>query len=203
MYNNESILCIKKKTLPKEWVLKKSIVPLNFALFVEKCSKAGFKFIDRNKAEKDPSYKQIIPYIIIQTKDKTAIYKRKGNEKRLHNLWSIGIGGHINPVDVATKDTSFKKILTAGMTRELKEELSKSNIQDNIKFKGVISEEITNVGKVHLGAVFKICTKSPGKYMPGKELLQFQWKKTKNLKLINLELWSKLALKLFDHSSNI
>jgi len=60
----------------------------------------------------------------------------------------------------------------------------------------LISEDVTDVGKVHLGAVFRILTNSPEKYHPGNELFQFTWKKTKKLEQLNLELWSKLALKL-------
>ncbi len=198
MDKNETILCIKKKLLPESWVQKKSIVPLEFDLFVEHCSAAGFKFIDRSSAEQNTSYKQIIPYIILQTKDlkKTAIYNRQGNEHRLYGLWSIGIGGHINPVDMEVQNTSFEQILIAGMKRELKEELCQSSKDDPPKFSGVISEDITDVGKVHLGAVFRILTSSPEKFSPGSELFQFTWEKTKSLPRFNMELWSELALEL-------
>ncbi|MBU1341234.1 MAG: phosphoesterase [Proteobacteria bacterium] len=199
---NETVFCIKRDFLPESWVQKKSVVPMGLDVFIEKCATAGFEFINRLAAEKDPSYKQIIPYIILQTTDfeKTAIYNRQGNEQRLHDLWSIGIGGHINPVDMETQTTSFHQILITGMERELNEELDQRPKAELPKFVGVISEEITDVGKVHLGAVFRILTTAPEKYLPGSELFQFAWKKTKNLKELNLELWSKLALKLISES---
>ncbi len=105
MEKNEKVLCIKRDRLPLEWVKEKSIVPLQFDQFISTCSNAEFNFIDRPMAENDPSFKQIIPYIIIQTADlkKTAIYNRQGSEKRLHDLWSLGIGGHINPIDQENK----------------------------------------------------------------------------------------------------
>ena len=194
----EKVLCIKRNLLPASWVQKKTIVPLVLDKFVEKCCDAGFEFINRPDAEKDGSYKQIIPYIILQTRDfeKTAMYNRQGSEKRLHDLWSIGIGGHINPIDMETQADSFLKILNNGMERELNEELEKRPKQDIPSFVGLISEDETDVGKVHLGAVFRILTNSPEKYHPGNELFQFTWEKTKNLERLNLELWSKLALKL-------
>ena len=198
---NETVLCIKRHLLPASWVRQKSIVPLKFEAFIEKCSAAGFTFANRREAEQDPSYKQIIPYIILQTRDfeKTAIYNRQGSEQRLHDLWSVGIGGHINPVDREKHNDSFNRILLAGMERELNEELEQRPEQDAPGFIGVISEEITDVGKVHLGAVFRILTDSPEKFLPGSELFQFTWEKTKKLDQLNLELWSTLALDLITH----
>ncbi len=195
---NEKVLCIKKDLLPESWVSLKSIVPLNLAIFVEECSKAGFEFIKRLDAENDSSYKQIIPYIILQTKDheKTAIYQRQGSEQRLNDLCSLGIGGHINPVDVSRQKDSFQQILIAGMERELNEELDQMPENSSPEFIGVISEDITDVGKVHLGAVFRIETNSPEKFLPGEELFQFIWEKTNSLHQLNLELWSTMALEL-------
>ncbi|WP_457553327.1 phosphoesterase [Desulfobacula sp.] len=201
MSKNESVLCIKKNLLPASWVQQQSVVPLELEQFVENCSTAGFEFMNRQDAEKNISHKQIIPYIVLQTKDleKTAIYNRQGSEKRLHDLWSIGIGGHINPVDQKRQTSSFLQILTAGMERELNEELDQRPENDLPVFAGVISEDVTDVGKVHLGAVFRILTSAPEKFLSGLELFQFTWEKTKNLEQLNLELWSKLALKLISN----
>ena len=198
MDKNEKVLCIKRDLLPESWVTKKSIVPLKLKEFVENCSTAGFEFVKRTYAENDSSLKQIIPYIALQTKDhgKTAIYQRQGSEKRLHDLWSLGIGGHINPVDVNKKKDSFKEILITGMQRELDEELEKMSEEIAPEFVGVISEDITDVGKVHLGAVFTITTNNTANFLPGEELFQFSWAKTNTLHKLNLELWSTMALEL-------
>ena len=198
MNKNEKILCIKRDLLPESWVTQKSVVSLELDMFIENCSTLGFEFIKRIDAENDSSYKQIIPYIILQTKDhcKTAIYQRQGSEQRLHDLWSLGIGGHINPVDVNTPKDSFKQILIAGMERELSEELDQMPENSSPEFIGVISEDITDVGKVHLGAVFKIETNNPENFLPGEELFQFIWEKTNSLHQLNLELWSTMALEL-------
>jgi len=195
---NEKVLCIHRNRLPDPWVKSKSIVPLGLTTFIEKCTQSGFDFINRKEAEQDPSLKQVIPYILLQTQafDQTAVYNRQGSEKRLHDLWSLGIGGHINPIDQESEQASFKDILIAGMERELDEELIKRPACDPAKFVGIISEDITDVGSVHLGAVFQILTKTPESYLPGPELSQFQWAKTKELNQLNLELWSKLALAL-------
>lgn len=195
---NETVLCIRRNQLPDLWVKKTCILPLSLNDFSSHCSKADFKFISRTMAETNPEYKQIIPYIALQSADceKTAIYLRKGSEKRLHDLWSIGIGGHINPIDAVSNKTSFKKILTAGMKRELDEELRCRPRNEKPEFLGIISEEITQVGRVHMGAVFRILTLSPNAFLPGDELSRFQWMNTQNLDQLNLELWSELSLKL-------
>jgi predicted NUDIX family phosphoesterase len=195
---NEQVLCIQRDRLPASWVKPKSIVPLGLPQFIETCTQSGFDFTNRQQAEQTPSLKQVIPYIILQNQglDQTAVYNRQGSERRLHDLWSLGIGGHINPIDQENEQASFKDILMSGMERELDEELIKRPGCDPVRFAGIISEDITDVGRVHLGAVFQIITKTPELYLPGPELSQFQWAKTCELNQLNLELWSELALAL-------
>jgi len=194
----EKVLCIRRSNLPDSWVGKRSIIKTDETLFFDTCEKAGFIFMDRGFVEKDSSLKQIIPYIVLQTtnRKKTALYRRNGNEKRLHELWSVGIGGHINPVDNNGTASSFRKILLTGMTRELDEELIKRPINQTPRFMGTINEEETPVGNVHLGAVFTILTNTPEAFIPGEELSDFTWADTSFLPRLNLELWSTLALEL-------
>ncbi|MBA3008765.1 MAG: phosphoesterase, partial [Proteobacteria bacterium] len=87
MNKNESVLCIHRDRLPLSWVTPKSVVPLALSAFVHQCALSGFEFVNRREAEKDPSLKQVIPYIVLQTKnlELTAIYNRQGSEKRLHD----------------------------------------------------------------------------------------------------------------------
>ncbi|OFZ53724.1 MAG: phosphoesterase [Bdellovibrionales bacterium RIFOXYB2_FULL_36_6] len=201
MTGSETVLCIKRDVLPISWLRNKSVVPLSLDIFIENCSNAGFEFLNRKAVEKDTAYKQIIPYIVLQTRDmkKIALYNRQGSEKRLHDLWSIGIGGHINPIDRDEQNASFQQILMAGMERELNEELCQRPANERPEFIGVISEDITDVGKVHLGAVFRIFTEYPEKYLPGSELFQFGWQDMKLLDKLTMELWSTLALNLLSY----
>src|ERR1700722_9574637 len=62
---------------------------------------AHFSFLPRSLAENDPSYKQLIPYVVLKYRDQIFHYRRGqgAGEKRLRALRSIGIGGHINPSD--------------------------------------------------------------------------------------------------------
>lgn len=194
----EQALCIDRETLPASWVTQRTVLPMNFSTFAATCTKARFSFVRRAIAEEDRQKKQIIPYILLQTADAgmTAAYNRQGSEKRLHDLWSIGIGGHINPGDKTMEADRFENILTNGMHRELDEELIRRVSSDPIEFIGIISEDITPVGSVHLGAVFLIRTQQPEEYLPGDELHSFTWHATQTLSQLNLELWSELALEL-------
>lgn len=199
----EQVLCITKKDLPKFWTQQKTIIKLDMDEFILACTRAGFKFIDRPKAENNPSLKQIIPYIVLQTRDlkMTAVYSRKGSEKRLHDLKSIGIGGHINPVDNDLQAADFKQVLLSGMQRELAEELEQRPLNDQPDFVGILNEDMTDVGKVHFGAVFRILTDHPDAFVPGEELVDFNWVATDSLKNETLELWSELALTLVQQNS--
>lgn len=194
----EQVLCINRKSLPQSWVTRRTVLPMNFSTFVNTCTKAEFSFVRRSIAEEDKQKKQVIPYILLQTSDAgmTAAYNRQGSEKRLHDLWSIGIGGHINPEDIAREADSFENILKNGMQRELDEELARRVSGDPIEFIGIISEDITPVGSVHMGAVFLIRTQAPEGYLPGDELHSFTWHATQKLSQLDLELWSELALEL-------
>jgi len=201
---SEQILCINRAALPGSWVKERTVIPMDLPTFTDQCTQSGFSFAHRPEAEEDPGRKQIIPYIILQTEDgsRTAAYCRQGSEKRLHDLWSVGIGGHINPIDIPSeksgKSPSFKNILLTGMERELDEELIQRPESDRAQFSGIISEDITPVGSVHLGAVFRMLTRSPQSYTPGTELHQFTWLPTSRLTELKMELWSELALELID-----
>ncbi|MCG8616377.1 MAG: phosphoesterase [Desulfobacterales bacterium] len=196
----EKILCVDRASLPGTWVNQRTVLPANLDEFINGCTNSGFFFTERPAAEQDINKKQIIPYILLQTKDgtQTAAYNRQGSEKRLHDLWSVGIGGHINPEDSAGPDADFKQILLSGMERELDEELINRPADDPIEFCGIISEDITPVGTVHLGAVFRILTETPDAYVAGDELHRFTWMDTDRLSALSMELWSELALELLE-----
>ena len=81
-------------------------------------------FMDREAAENDPSHKQIIAYAIFCHQGRILHYTRggSGGEARLHDKGSIGIGGHINPVDRQSGHDDVSTYL-AGVEREIREEL--------------------------------------------------------------------------------
>ena len=107
-------------------------------------------FLPRDQAENDPNHKQLIPYIVLKYRDQVFHYTRgKGmGEKRLHGLRSVGIGGHINPVD----HTIGKDLYRQGMLREVAEEVNIGAKYHETHF-GFINDDSTPVGEVHLGIV--------------------------------------------------
>lgn len=110
-------------------------------------------FMDRDLAEKDPRFKQVIPYCLFKWKDMILSYERgkKGGEKRLHALRSIGIGGHINPVDGDAKRDLFS-VYFNGVYRELSEELIIPGTV-SAQMVGILNDDSNEVGKVHLGII--------------------------------------------------
>ncbi len=89
--------------------------------------------ITRPECEKDTAYRHFSTYAIIQDEEgKILVYPRAkgGAEERLHGMWSIGWGGHvnINNHDKATKlvhltGSYTSALLTLATNREIAEEL--------------------------------------------------------------------------------
>ena len=115
----------------------------------------NYKFIDRAQAETDLTYKQIIPYIYIRRKNEVFLLGRRKaqTEKRLHGLLSLGVGGHINPVDTQENED----VLMHGLMRELSEEVSVSSIL-SMTFRGIINDDTSEVSKYHLGLCYELVT---------------------------------------------
>ncbi|MBT7214223.1 MAG: hypothetical protein HN869_03335 [Verrucomicrobia bacterium] len=110
-------------------------------------------FMDRGKAEDDPSFKQIIPYALFHHDGKYLHYTRgkSGGESRLHAQGSVGVGGHINPVDERA-DPLGEATYLAGVEREIDEELNITGGHQN-RIVGLLNDDSNDVGKVHLGVV--------------------------------------------------
>ncbi len=106
----------------------------------------------RPEMEADPSFKQLIPYCIFTCQGQVFYYRRGGGqgEARLRKKRSIGVGGHISTVDGTVATTAYR----AGMQRELEEEVEIGSTYHETCL-GLINDDETEVGKVHLGVVHK------------------------------------------------
>lgn len=107
-------------------------------------------FRPRNEVEEDPSYKQLIPYCIFRHDGRIFHYRRgkAGGEGRLHSKRSVGIGGHISSTDSLQGDRRYLE----AMHREISEEvILKAGFTDQCV--GLINDDETPVGRVHLGIV--------------------------------------------------
>src|SRR5262245_26677858 len=111
----------------------------------------GF-FVERRAAEQDSSWKQVIPYVVVRRGDALLLLerKKKQGEARLHGKLSIGVGGHINPVDDG--GAGGGDVLLEGLRRELDEELDVQGALD-VRAAGFLNDDSTDVGAVHYGLV--------------------------------------------------
>ena len=114
-------------------------------------------FMPRGEVEEDPSYQQVIPYVVFRHRDRYLLTRRlkASTEKRLRHLYSLGVGGHINPEDLANGDP-----VSDGMRREWEEEVEYTGSLEARPL-GLIHEESAPVGRVHLGLVFLIDGDTP------------------------------------------
>lgn len=103
-------------------------------------------FEPREAMEVDPRYKQLIPYLVLRDGEQTFLMRRTaaGGDARLHDRWSIGVGGHLNPGDAD---------LMGGLRREWREELV-ADWEPVFEPVALLNDDTTDVGAVHLGVVF-------------------------------------------------
>ncbi len=103
------------------------------------------EFRRRSEVESDPSLKQLIPYLVLRDGPRYFLMRRTraGGDARLHDLWSIGIGGHVNPADVD---------VAGGFRREWEEEIAAAFVPP-FRPVGLLNDDTTDVGAVHLGIV--------------------------------------------------
>ncbi len=155
-------------------------------------------FRPRSQMESDPSFKQLIPYVLLQHTDAAGqvslfTYTRgKGQgEARLHSKLSFGIGGHISQEDAAGGADPY----LTGMRRELTEEVTIHSSYSEHRI-GLIYDDATDVGRVHLGVVHRFELAVPqvssneddlsdAAFVPIAELKQ---------KRDRLEMWSQICL---------
>jgi predicted NUDIX family phosphoesterase len=109
------------------------------------------RYLDRPTAEEDSSFKQLIPYVVVRDGERTFLMERTdaGGDARLHGKASIGVGGHLNPVDEG------EDALMAGLRREWSEELE-ADWEPDFQLVGLLNDDGNPVGAVHLGVVFTV-----------------------------------------------
>jgi predicted NUDIX family phosphoesterase len=104
------------------------------------------EFRPRAEAETDPSWKQLIPYLLLRDGERIFLMRRTkaGGDQRLHDRYSIGVGGHINPQDGG---------VLGGLRREWTEEIE-ADFQPDFVPIGLLNDDDNDVGAVHLGLVY-------------------------------------------------
>jgi len=150
MPTEERVLCFERKLLEELGVFQGLSLETDKYLPVV-TSPAKILYLNRSAAELDKRYKQLIPYVLILCGDRILRYRRgkKGQETRLHGLFSIGIGGHISEEDNGLFSTGIG--YHESMRRELIEEVDVDAEKDAVV--AVINDDSTEVGYVHFGVV--------------------------------------------------
>jgi predicted NUDIX family phosphoesterase len=111
---------------------------------------AHLSYRPRSEVETDPSFKQLIPYVVLRCGEQVFHYTRgqRGTEARLRALRSVGVGGHISQDDI----TLFGDPYRDGMLREVAEEVYLESKYTE-RCAGLINDDGNAVGQVHLGIV--------------------------------------------------
>ena len=145
------------------------------------------RFAPRAAMESDPRFKQVIPYLVLRDREQYFLMRRTraGVDARLHDRFSIGVGGHLNPGDVD---------LAGGLAREWAEELDTAFVPE-FHCLGLLNDDETDVGRVHVGVVFvadadgrpvavRETHKLEGRFVPPGDVLAVHER---------METWSQLA----------
>ena len=157
-------------------------------------------FLPRAQAEKDPAYKQIIPYVLVAFENSVLHYVRgkKAGEQRLVAKGSIGIGGHMNETDeslFAMDEQAYR----AGVEREVNEEIKiDTRFEDRIV--ALLNDDTTDVGRVHLGIVhvFKLAEPKVDKREAMITNLALRTRAELMGRRDSLETWSQICVESLD-----
>lgn len=146
------------------------------------------RFADRPAMELDPDFKQIIPYLVVRDGPRWFLMRRTraGGDARLHDRWSIGLGGHLNPGD---------RDLAGGLEREWREEVRADFVPD-CRLVGLLNDDDTEVGRVHLGVVYRADVGGRHMSIRETEKLSGAFASTREVEAVRAELesWSRFVL---------
>ncbi|MBI5431649.1 MAG: hypothetical protein HZA52_02335 [Planctomycetes bacterium] len=178
----------------------------SLASFEHVIEERGF-FVEREHAEHDPSLKQVIPYAVVVRAGEVLLLKRtkKGGDARLFDKLSIGVGGHINPVDALVGETRVKNPLVAGTRRELDEELDIRGAW-SVRSLGLLNDDSNSVGAVHVGLVQVVHVQGAVEIRE-KHVLQGEFTSLAELSRLlrtgaNYETWSAKLVEHFERAPN-
>jgi predicted NUDIX family phosphoesterase len=164
-------------------------------------------FRRRSELEEDPSFKQIISYAIItnnqpeqsgarQTQSFYLFKRTSGQtEKRLHNKFTLGVGGHMNPHGPKELKEQY---LIEELKRELFEEVRLLNecFIEDIEFIGFINDDTIPVGRVHIGLLYNIRVSNKEVYIKETDKMTAEWIDKPDLSEFYeaMETWTKIII---------
>jgi predicted NUDIX family phosphoesterase len=141
----------------------------------------------RGTVEPDPSLKQLIPYLVLRDGERWFLMRRTraGGDVRLHDRYSIGVGGHLNPGDAG---------ILGGLRREWTEEVE-ADFVPSFELVGLLNDDTTEVGSVHLGIVFVADAAGRSVAIRETDKLTAEWATSAGVAAVreSLETWSELV----------
>jgi len=144
----------------------------------------------RPEAEVDETWKQVIPYLLLRDGERIFLMRRSsaGADARLHERWSIGVGGHLHPGDGDP---------VTGLLREWREEIEADWLPEPRPL-GLLNDDSTPVGRVHLGLVYEADARGRAASIRETDKLSGRFAAPAEVRAVyaGLETWSQL---LFDH----
>lgn len=162
------------------------IAPVDGPAFDALVARDG-EFLDRAEMERDRGHKQVIPYLVLRDGPRYFLMRRTraGGDARLHDRWSIGVGGHLNPGDGD---------VLGGLRREWREEVT-ADFEPAFRLVGLLNDDTTDVGSVHLGAVYVADAAGRAVAVRETDKLEGGFATTEEVLAVydRLETWSRLA----------
>jgi len=200
MAQDEQVLVVQRKVF--EEVGAFNGLALDTQKYLDKLFAPGVpRFMPRPLAEKDPSFKQLIPYVIMTCGGKYLSYVRgkRAGETRLVAKRSIGIGGHINPSEdmplFGKLSGTNLSIYLSAVQREVAEEVSiETKYKDRVV--ALLNDDSNEVGQVHLGIVHLWTLDEPKVSRKEQMITQMGFMSIPELQKVRdtMETWSQLCL---------
>jgi len=175
---SESVLVVRRGFLARQGAIPDSGFQngANSCLLTSIASE-GF-FVLRQEAEHCADLKQIILYLVLRHRQSIFVYQRVNatTETRLMHMYSIGLGGHINPLAGAAPGTApgpldpapplggvghgGNRLFSANLHRELTEEVQ---FRGHFSYHliGTVNDDRSEVGRYHLGLVYMVSCATP------------------------------------------
>ena len=162
--------------------------------FLEALERDG-RYEPRPPMEVDPSFKQVIPYLVLRDGERFFLMRRTraGVDARLHDRYSIGVGGHLNPGDGG---------VLGGLRREWHEELVAA-FEPEFRLVGLLNDDTTEVGSVHLGAVYVADAEGRAVAIRETDKLSGAFAEPHEVEAVvdRMETWSRLCFEFLDRAA--
>ena len=153
------------------------------------------RYEPRPAMEADPSFKQVIPYLVLRDRERFFLMRRSraGVDARLHDRYSIGVGGHLNPGDGG---------VLGGLRREWQEELV-AGFEPEFRLVGLLNDDTTDVGSVHIGAVYVGDARGRAVEIRETDKLSGAFAEPHEVEAVvdRMETWSRLCFEFLDRAA--